>query len=382
MVVGLLGILKAGAAYVPVDPEYPEERIASIFQDSEAVLLLAQRRLMSQLPESHVPVLFLDDEGIYAGQPEIDIDKVETGQTSKDLAYVIYTSGSTGKPKGVMNEHRGVVNRIFQMSKDYSLGSRDIMLQKAPYGFDTSVLEIFGSLVSGVKLVMAKPFGHRDADYLIQLINNEGVTICYFVPSMWQVLVDRIRLGQCSSLEKILCAGEDLPARLVGRSSTKLPGASIFNAYGPTEAAVEVTYWACKQEAIDGRIPIGRPIANMRVYILDEQRQPVPLGVAGEIYIAGDGVARGYLNRPELTAERFIPDPFSGRSDARMYRTGDLGRWRPDGVIEYLGRNDFQVKIRGQRIELGEIEARLAELPQVRDAVVMAREDRPATKDW
>jgi len=212
------------------------------------------------------------------------------------------------------------------------------------------------------------------------LIQEAGITTLHFVPSMLQAFLDQHRPGDCSSLRHIVCSGEELPLALQNRCLEMLPQARLHNLYGPTEAAVDVTYWECRLDARQSRVPIGRPIANIRMYVLDGQRQPIPLGVAGELYIGGVGVARGYLNRPELTAERFIQDPFSQNPEARLYKTGDLGRWRTDGNIEYLGRNDHQVKIRGFRIELGEIEAQLNRHPQIREAVVLAREDRPGDR--
>ena len=390
MVVGLLGILKSGAAYVPVDPEYPQDRIAYVLQDAGAKVLLTQSHLRDGLPaveavvsgsdgsnSGTVHVLLLDDESTYAGEPEENIGRQETGQTSGNLAYVIYTSGSTGLPKGVMNEHRGVVNRLCWMQQAYGLTAEDRVLQKTAFSFDVSVWEFFWTLLNGARLVMARPGGHRDPQYLVETIGQTGITTLHFVPSMLQMFVYALPEGEtgCASLQRIVCSGEELPLSLQHACQERLGHAALYNLYGPTEAAIDVTHWTCDAGQQQGYVPIGRPIANTQIYILDAQGQPVPVGVSGEIHIAGDGVARGYLNRVELTAERFVRDPFSEDADARMYRTGDLGRWRADGAIEYLGRNDFQVKIRGLRIELGEIEARLAEQPQVREAVVLARED-------
>ena len=390
MVVGLLGILKSGAAYVPVDPEYPQDRIAYVLQDAGAKVLLTQSHLRDGLPaveavvsgsdgsnSGTVHVLLLDDESTYAGEPEENIGRQETGQTSGNLAYVIYTSGSTGLPKGVMNEHRGVVNRLCWMQQAYGLTAEDRVLQKTAFSFDVSVWEFFWTLLNGARLVMARPGGHRDPQYLVETIGQTGITTLHFVPSMLQMFVYALPEGEtgCASLQRIVCSGEELPLSLQHACQERLGHAALYNLYGPTEAAIDVTHWTCDAGQQQGYVPIGRPIANTQIYILDAQGQPVPVGVSGEIHIAGDGVARGYLNRPELTAERFVRDPFSEQADARMYRTGDLGRWRSDGAIEYLGRNDFQVKIRGLRIELGEIEARLAALPQVREVVVVAREE-------
>ncbi|HKT27492.1 AMP-binding protein, partial [Dyella sp.] len=242
------------------------------------------------------------------------------------------------------------------------------------------VWELLLSLLSGARLVMAQPGGHMDPHYLAEVIEREGITTTHFVPSMLQVFLDHAPVERCQSLRRVLCSGEALPYALQTRFFSKLPAVELHNLYGPTEAAIDVTSWICRNDVHEGIVPIGHPIANTQIYILDEHRQPVPVGVAGELYLGGAGVARGYLHRPELTAERFIDDPFATRPGAQLYKTGDLGRWLPDGAIEYLGRNDFQVKIRGFRIELNEIEARLLEHPAVREAVVLAREDEPAQK--
>ena len=374
MVVGLLGILKAGGAYVPVDPEYPEDRIAYILRDAGAPILLTQAHLQALLPASDAQVLLLDDQALYADQPVQNIDKAETGQNSANLAYVIYTSGSTGMPKGVMNEHRGVVNRLCWNPQGLSPQPDDRVLHKTAFSFDVSVWEIFWTLARGACMVMARPGGQRDPAYLKDLVEAERITMLDFVPSMLQSFIEHVHSGECASVRQVLCGGEEVSPGLLASCAQKLPQAQLNNLYGPTEAAVDATRWVFEADKVDARVPIGKPIANTRIYILDEQGQPVPIGVSGEIHIAGDGVARGYLNRPELTEEKFIPDPFSDTPGARMYKTGDLGKWRSDGAIEYLGRNDFQVKIRGLRIELGEIEARLAQLPAVREAVVVARE--------
>ncbi|WP_122879840.1 non-ribosomal peptide synthetase, partial [Burkholderia pseudomallei] len=294
-------------------------------------------------------------------------------RAARRLAYVIYTSGSSGEPKGVMNEHRGVVNRLWWMQQTYALDERDAVLQKTPFSFDVSVWEFFWPLMSGARLVIAKPEGHKDPAYLSELIDRERVTTLHFVPSMLQAfLEDEGAARGCGSVKRVMCSGEALPPSLVKRFYRCLPDARLHNLYGPTEAAVDVTAWACDAEEGGASVPIGRPIANTRIYILDGYGQPVPRGVAGELYIGGVQVARGYLNRPELTRERFVDDPFV--AGGRLYKTGDLARWRTDGSLEYLGRNDFQVKIRGFRIELGEIEAQLAKVAGVRETVVLARD--------
>jgi acyl-coenzyme A synthetase/AMP-(fatty) acid ligase len=273
-----------------------------------------------------------------------------------------------------------VVNRLLWMQQAYGLGAGDVVLQKTPFSFDVSVWEFFWPLMTGAQLVMARPHGHKDPGYLAEVIRSAGVTTLHFVPSMLQAFVAHDGSARCTGIRRVVCSGEALPATLVRSFHDRLPGVELHNLYGPTEAAVDVTAWACEPGAVMDTIPIGRPIANTQMYVLDDRMQPVPVGVAGELYIGGIQVARGYLGQPGLTAERFVADPFAGDADARLYRTGDVGRWRTDGAIEYLGRNDHQVKIRGVRIELGEIEARLAELAGATEVVVVAREDAPGER--
>ncbi|MBH3068281.1 amino acid adenylation domain-containing protein, partial [Serratia marcescens] len=368
MVTALFGILKAGGAYVPLDPAYPGERLQYILQDADPVLLLADAAGRAALGEPATPQLALE-----AALPEtLSAENPAPRAQASHLAYVIYTSGSTGKPKGAMNEHRGVVNRLVWMQEAYGLTAADTVLQKTPFGFDVSVWEFFWPLMVGARLVMAKPEGHKDPDYLSRAIEQYGVTTLHFVPSMLQsFLADGQAATRCGQVVRVMCSGEALPAALVAEFYRRLPQAELHNLYGPTEAAVDVTAWHCSREADRVSVPIGRPIANTRIYLLDERGQPVPLGAVGELYIGGVQVARGYLHRPELTAERFLSDPFA--PGGRMYRTGDVARYLANGDIEYLGRNDQQVKIRGFRIECGEIEAALATHPAVREAVVDAR---------
>ncbi|HEX8831455.1 MAG TPA: amino acid adenylation domain-containing protein, partial [Longimicrobium sp.] len=368
MMVGLLAILKAGGAYVPMDASYPEDRLRYMLENSAPVVLLSQASLSGLFADMQVPVVDLvADAAAWAAQPETNPERVGTPE---NLAYVIYTSGSTGLPKGVMNEHRGVVNRLVWMQDEYGLQAPEAVLQKTPFSFDVSVWEFFWALLAGARVVMARPEGHKDPSYLVETIRNAEITTLHFVPSMLQLFLEHGEVGSCTGLKRVMCSGEALPAALVRRFHERLPGVELHNLYGPTEAAVDVTAWACTPETTTARVPIGRPIANTRIYILDAAGQPVPVGVSGELFIGGVQVARGYLGRPELTADRFVEDPFNG---GRLYKTGDLARWLADGSIEYLGRNDFQVKIRGFRIELGEIEARLEEI--AREAVVVARED-------
>ncbi|WNG36166.1 amino acid adenylation domain-containing protein [Archangium violaceum] len=379
MVIALLATHKAGGAYVPLDPAYPQERLGWMLEDARPTVLLVQERLLPVLPARSARVVCLD-----SGWAEISAQPRHAPAplaTANNLAYIIFTSGSTGRPKGAMNEHHAVVNRLLWMQDEYKLGAQDVVLQKTPFSFDVSVWEFFWPLMQGARLVLARPGGHQDPNYLASLIAQERVTTLHFVPSMLKVFLEEPHLeARCVSLRRVVCSGEALPVEFQDQCLQRLPQAELHNLYGPTEAAVDVTYYACKPSKALRSVPIGRPVANTQIRILDASLRPVPVGVSGELYIGGVQVGRGYQSRPDLTAERFIPDPFNGRPGARMYRTGDVARWLPDGNIEYLGRADFQVKIRGLRIELGEIEAHLAQHPAVRQAVVIAREDRPGDK--
>jgi amino acid adenylation domain-containing protein len=376
MVVGLWAILKAGGAYLPLDPEYPKDRLAFMLEDAQVSVLLTQEHLLDRLPPHDAQVLCLDtDWPALAGQAK---GNLSVPMTPEHLAYVIYTSGSTGRPKGAQIPHRGICNRLLWMQDAYRLSAADRVLQKTPYSFDVSVWEFFWPLLTGARLVIAKPGGHRDSAYLVRLIAEQQVTVLHFVPSMLQVFLEEPGLERCTSLRHVVCSGEALPWELQKRFYGRL-SANLHNLYGPTEASVDVTSWACERWSDLGVVPIGRPIANTQMYVLDRYLQPVPPGIPGELHIGGVGLARGYLKRPELTAEKFIPDPF-GAAGARLYKTGDMARWRSDGSLEYLGRLDHQVKIRGFRIELGEIEAVLGQHAGVREAVVLAREDGPAGK--
>lgn len=378
MVVGLLGILKAGGAYVPLDPEYPTERLAFMLEDANVAVLLTQAHLVGTMPSCAARLIRLDaDWPAIAGESDAP---VKSAVTAENLAYMIYTSGSTGRPKGAMNTHQGIVNRLLWMQDAYQLTPADRVLQKTPFSFDVSVWEFFWPLLTGARLMVARPGGHKDPGYLAQLIAREKITTIHFVPSMLQMFLEQENLSSsCSSLRRVICSGEALPMELQRRFFSML-GAELHNLYGPTEAAVDVTFWACERNSPLNTVPIGRPIANTQIYILDGQLQPVPVGVAGELHIGGVGLARGYHNRPELTAEKFIPDPFSVDPKARLYKTGDSARFLPDGNVEYLGRLDHQVKIRGFRVELGEIEEALNQYPGVQTSVVVAREDRPGDK--
>ncbi len=377
LVTALLAILKAGGAYVPLDPEYPKDRLETMLRDANPPVVLTQSDLLSQLPND-VPNVFCFDRD----WPSVALESSQNLTVTvngKNLAYAIYTSGSTGKPKGVPNVHEGIVNRLLWMQDAYQLTGRDRVLQKTPFSFDVSVWEFFWPLMTGATLVVAIPGGHRDSAYLVNLIAEQGITTLHFVPSMLSIFLEAEGLERCRALRQVFASGEALPFELQQRFFERL-GCELHNLYGPTEASVDVTYWACRPSTQRPIVPIGRPIANTAIYILDGNLQPVPVGVAGELHIGGVGLARGYLNRPDLTAQKFITNPFSKESGARLYKTGDLARFLSDGNIEYLGRIDHQIKLRGFRIELGEIEAVLDQHAGVRQAVVVAREDNPGDK--
>jgi amino acid adenylation domain-containing protein len=377
MVVALYGVLKSGGAYVPIDPEYPHQRVEFMLRDAGVPVLLTQERLIKTLPAHNADVVCLDRDWSSIAREEVSNP---AGEISPDnLAYMIYTSGSTGQPKGALNTHRGICNRLLWMQQQYGLAPSDKVLQKTPFSFDVSVWEFFWPLMCGAQLVIAMPGGHRDPNYLARLIREEGITVTHFVPSMLRIFLEEPAAKQCGSLRHVICSGEALPFDLQ-QQFFESSSAQLHNLYGPTEAAVDVTHWTCRRDYTRPVVPIGRPVANTQVYVLDRWLQPTPIGVPGELYLGGIQVGRGYHNKPELTAERFIKDPFSNTPGARLYKTGDLCRWLADGVVEYLGRLDFQIKIRGLRVELGEIEALLSQHKGVQHCVVLAREDVPGEK--
>ncbi len=371
MVIGVLGILKAGGSYVPLDPSYPRDRLAYMLEDSAPVAVVAQSGTRDRLGDRPVAVVDLDEA---SWQTEPSHRPEVAGLSSHHAAYVIYTSGSTGRPKGVTVEHRQVVNLLESMRGLLAMREADRWLAVTTLGFDIAGLELYLPLISGAVVVVLDREASRNAQSLSAALEGSGATVMQATPSTWRLLLESGWSGRPGL--KALCGGEALPGELAGRLRTRV--GRLWNVYGPTET----TIWSSAREvdatdAGQGVVPIGRPIANTQIYVLDAYRQPVPLGVTGEIYIGGAGVARGYLNRPELTAERFVENPFHGEGRERMYRTGDLGRWLPDGSLEYQGRADAQVKLRGFRIELGEIEARLLQCAGVSEAVVTVREDAP-----
>ncbi|MGI4936809.1 MAG: amino acid adenylation domain-containing protein, partial [Janthinobacterium lividum] len=369
-VAGLLAIMKAGAAYVPLDPDNPAERLAFMLQDSGArwVLAPSQLWLASGLQASacrHLPLDLPALQGFADTNPALDIG---TGQ----LAYMMYTSGSTGKPKGAGISHAALANRLQWMQHSHALTARDRVLQKTPIGFDVSVWEYFWPLMAGATLVVARPGDHQDPARLSAIMAREAVTTMHFVPSMLAAFIEHGGLQDKPALRQVFASGEALSGELA-RRFLRQSSARLFNLYGPTEAAIDVTAWECQDDGASS-VPIGRPIANTQIYLLDEAMRPVPVGTPGKLYIGGVQLARGYHRRPALTAERFVPNPF-GAPGTRLYDSGDLACWRSDGAIDYLGRDDDQVKIRGVRIELGEVEAALLSHDGVREAVVVARDD-------
>ena len=370
LVVSLLAVVKAGGAYLPLDPGYPRARLEYMLSDAAPQVVLTQRGVLDGLGDLDGHVLCLEELAAeLVSEPEGDLEVEHEG---KDLAYVIYTSGSTGRPKGVMNTHEAIRNRLLWMQEVYQLNATDRVLQKTPFSFDVSVWEFFWPLMSGATLVVARPGEHKDPAALFKTILREEITTLHFVPSMLQGFLREPGIEELAGLRRVICSGEalsrDLQDQFFARSQ-----AQLHNLYGPTEAAVDVTSWACRREPDPRPVPIGYPIANTQIHVLDRFLQPVPAGVPGELCIGGVNVARGYLGKPALTDERFIKDPFGQRPNARLYRTGDLARRRADGALEYLGRLDRQVKLRGFRIELGEIESALTDHPDVRQAVVVAR---------
>jgi len=426
LVVALLAILKAGGAYLPLDPEYPPERLAFMLEDSQAaVLITTSASLQSQMVVSAHPTMqIVDLMGDGPQGPVFDHRKTIANCPPPPPLYgrtavrpypshpisLLYTSGSTGTPKGVINTHHGLVNRLYWMQDAYPLTAADCVLQKTPLSFDVSAWEFFWPLITGACLVLAKPAGHKDSAYLVELIQQQHITTLHFVPAMLAAFLEAPNVAQCTHLKRVICSGEALPHRLQTQFFQTLPNVELHNLYGPTEASIDVTAWTCHPSPDSpptATVPIGRPIANTQIYLLDSRDRPVPPGIPGELHISGVGLARGYLNRPDLTAEKFVPNPLLGKAEDRqkaegrrqkaetedpfillrtgfalhpssfcLYKTGDLARYRPDGTLEYLGRIDHQVKLRGFRIELGEIEAVLTQHPDVSQAVVVLWEDK------
>jgi amino acid adenylation domain-containing protein/non-ribosomal peptide synthase protein (TIGR01720 family) len=401
-----LAVFKAGGAYVPLDPAYPPDRIAFILADAHAPVLLTQTSIYNvqftigdaERPQTasvnrQSKIVNLDAD--WPSITQASDQNLPIAVTPEHLAYVMYTSGSTGMPKGVMVPHRGVGNRVLWMRAILGLTAHDRLLHKASFGFDASVWEMFLPLSSGACLVVGRPGAQHDNAHLVELIIRERLTMVHFVPSLLKLFLEQPGLENCTTVRRVWCGGEAMPLALKQRFYARL-AADLYNGYGPTEGTINATYWPCERGDQRGMVPIGRPVANYQIYILDPHMRPMPIGVPGELFIGGIGVARGYLARPDLTAERFIPNPFLETKDERrrtndeaaarpgvrgpssgdrLYATGDLARYLPDANIEFLGRTDQQVKLRGVRIELGEIEAVLRQHPRVRAAAVLIWED-------
>jgi amino acid adenylation domain-containing protein len=377
MIVSLLAVLKAGGAYVPFSTETPGKRLSFMLEDARVSLLLTDSESAVAARDCVQPTLLLDAE-----RERIDAEPDEELRDevcADNLAYIIYTSGSTGRPKGVGVSHRAICNRIAWGQHAYPLLPADRVLQGAAFVFDFSVWEIFAPLAAGACVVVPAPGGMRDCAYLVGLIARRRVSVAHFVPTLFQMFLDEKGVEDCESLRLVFCGGEALSASLQERFFARFE-AELYNQYGPTEAAVDATFWRCTPNAARAAVPIGRPIFNTQIYLLDRHMRPVPPGALGELHIGGAGLARGYFDRAALTAEKFIPDPFSAEPGARLYKTGDLARHLHDGAVEFAGRIDHQVKVRGQRIELSEVGHALSLHPSVRESVVVVREDACAEK--
>jgi amino acid adenylation domain-containing protein len=375
MIIGLLGILKAGGTYVPLDPLYPKERLAFMLQDTQAPILLTKSHLLSRLPEHAAMVICLDRAKEMMGE---NPENPPCRATAEQLAYVLYTSGSTGRPKGVCIPHRGVV-RLVENTNYIAVSPDDVFLQFAPLAFDASTFEIWACLLNGARLVIFPPHNPTLAE-LGRALQHYRVTVLWLTAGLFHQMVDE-QLESLQNVKQLLAGGDVLSVSHAKKVLQHLHGGRLINGYGPTE---NTTFTCCyvmtAPNQIDRTVPIGRPVANTQVYILDQSGQPVPVGVCGALYTGGDGLARHYLNQPQLTAERFIENPFSDQPGARLYKTGDQARYLPDGNVEFLGRLDRQIKIRGFRIELGEIETVLSQHPDIRQAAITVREDTPTYK--
>jgi amino acid adenylation domain-containing protein/non-ribosomal peptide synthase protein (TIGR01720 family) len=373
--IALMGVLKAGASYVPLDGDYPPQRLAYMLEDAQPEALVTERRMLEKLPPYEGKVIEIQEQS--QQQEQGSWQSQQERVSGQNLAYVIYTSGSTGRPKGAMNTHEAIVNRLRWMQEEMRLRGEDRVLQKTSFSFDVSVWEIFWPLMTGAVVVLAEAGGQADAGYLREVIGQEQITMMHFVPSMLESFLMEGGWRGCESVRRVISSGEALTERVVKRYEEE-GGKGLYNLYGPTEAAVDVTYWECERGEERKRIVIGRPISNTRMYVEDGRGEMVGVGVEGELVIGGKGVGRGYWKQGGQTAERYVPEGKSGKEGERVYRTGDVVKWREEGELEYVGRRDEQVKVRGYRIELAEIEATLTQLSEIEQVVVILREDRPA----
>jgi len=372
MFVAILGVLKAGGAYVPLDPEYPKERLSFLVDDIQTPIVLTQFHLTQKLPEAgRAKYLCVDSE--WTEISPLSQKRLTCINEPHDAMFMTYTSGSTGQPKGCINIHRGLANYLQWWKKKYPLNENEKILHKTPFTFVASVPEIFRALLSGASVVIARPGGHKDSGYLVKLIQEKSINDTQFVPSMLQTFLAEEGAENCTSLHRVITSGEALSSNIVRAFYKRLPHAQLINRYGATETSGCVSFWECDPKQDRSIIPVGFPIPNNRVYILDEFLKPVPVGEYGEVYMAGVQVGRGYWKQPELTQKFFTPDPFSKDTKAKMFKAGDRARFLPNGAIEYQGRTDFQVKLRGIRVEPGEIEIVLIEHPQIKQAVVVPK---------
>ncbi len=368
MVISLYAILKAGGAYLPLNPELPAARIRFMAEDAEPIVIITQPHLKQNLSDFDVKIISLDMDLSHIISRKVS--NPTTTVTDENLAYCIYTSGSTGKPKGALINHSSICNRILWMQEYFHLESDDRVLQKTPFDFDVSVWEFFWPLINGATLIVSEPGGHRDGAYLKRIITQHQISVVHFVPAMLEVFLHEPDLSECTTLRYVICSGEALSYNLQELFFSMLK-CGLYNLYGPTEAAVDVTYWKCSSDYGKKIVPIGFPVANTQMYILNSALLPVPPGVIGDLYIGGVQLSRGYLKRDELTNERFLPNPFSMEKNERLYKTGDTARWLTDGAIEYIGRSDFQIKFNGVRVETGEIEFIINKHPSISASVIV-----------
>lgn len=375
MMVGIFAVLKAGGAYLPIDPDCPESRKRQIISDSKAKYVLTLNKFIDQVPADIAEVIDLNCDKYYIG----DGSNPQKITKPKDIAYVIYTSGSTGKPKGVLIEHHSLVNRLQWMQKKYKLDSTDVILQKTTYTFDVSVWEILWCTLTGAAVCLLKPKKEHDVRAFAKLIEKYNVSVIHFVPSVLRIFLDYVGvmfdMNRLKSLKWVFASGEILTGNLVNRFNDIFSDykAVLVNLYGPTEATIDVTYFACEKNKKYDIVPIGKPIDNIYLYILNDEFELLPIGEEGELYISGAGVAKGYLNNLDLTSKKFVENPFI--KNTKMYSTGDIAKWNNDGQVIYIGRKDGQVKLRGLRIELGEVEYHISSYEPVEDSVVCVRED-------